>query len=168
MRLFRKAPNEYGPFVEYHEDDDPRNPILIDGRANNKIRQRYVLYKLYENGAITYDEYQEYLNTPIIYTDSEEYLREHPEDAVEQLEDEQKVYSWMIDAIYYEAANFLMEELNIEDQLEAINRINSGGYKIYSRVDERMQEYVEEKFLNLDNIVPSDSVRKWDRYRRRR
>lgn len=156
-----KSPNEYGPFVEYHEDDDPRNPVLVDGRANNKIRQRYVLYKLYENGAITYNEYQEYLNTPIIYTDSEEYLREHPEDAVEQLEDEQKVYSWMIDAIYYEAADFLMEELNIDDELEAINRINSGGYKIYSRVDEKMQEYVEEKFLNLDNIVPSDSVRNW-------
>lgn len=156
-----KSPNEYGPFVEYREDDDPRNPVLIDGKANNKIRQRYVLYKLYENGAITYDEYQEYLNTPIIYTDSEEYMKAHPEDAVDQLVDEQKVYSWMIDAIYFEAADFLMEEFNIDSEIEAINRINSGGYKIYSRVDENMQEYVEEKFLSLDNLLYSDGVRKW-------
>ena len=51
-----KSPEDYGPFVIYRQDDnDPNSPIVVDGKANNKPRQEYVLYKLYENGFITYD-----------------------------------------------------------------------------------------------------------------
>lgn len=156
-----KDPEKYGPMQYYHEDEfNLKSPLVSDGRANNTVRQKYVLYKLYDNGAITYDDYQQYLNTPIIYTDSEEYLREHPEDAVEQLKEENEAYSWALDAIYFEAIDFFMEEMNIDFDT-ALKRINTGGYKIYSYVDNNMQNYVEEKFLNLDNFLSSDSVRKW-------
>ncbi len=155
-----KSPEEYGPFVEYHEDNDPRKPIVIDGRANNKSRQNYVLYKLYDNGAITYDEYQTYLNTKLIYTDSPEYLAAHPEETAEDLEKEESAYSWVVDAMYFEAADFFAEEFNISRQ-EAIERINRGGYKIYSSVDDKMQKYVEEKFLDLNNLMDPNSVIQW-------
>ncbi len=156
-----KDPEKYGPMQYYHEDDlNLKSPLISDGRANNKTRQKYVLYKLYENGAISYDDYQEYLNTPIIYTDSEEYLKAHPEDAAEALEQEQKAYSWALDAIYFEAADFFMKEMNIDFDT-ALKRINTGGYKIYSYIDNNMQKYVEEKFLSLDNFLSSDGVRKW-------
>ncbi|MBP5581731.1 MAG: transglycosylase domain-containing protein [Ruminococcus sp.] len=34
-----KSPEEYGPFVIYHKDDNPKEPVVVDGRANNKPRQ---------------------------------------------------------------------------------------------------------------------------------
>ena len=156
-----KSPEEYGPFQWYHEDDDPRKPLIVDGRANNRERQKYVLYKLYDNGAITYDEYQEYLNTPIIYTDSEEYLKEHPEDSAEQLAKEQQAYSWALDAIYYEAADYIMEQFNLDSRDDAIKRINKGGYKIYSKIDDKMQSYVEEQFKDVNNLIDTDYLRRW-------
>ncbi|MBD5159949.1 MAG: hypothetical protein HDT23_06900 [Ruminococcus sp.] len=152
-----KSPEYYGPFVETYNDN---NRLIVDGKANNRERQRYVLYQMYKNGAITFDEYQKYLSTKLVYTDSEEYLRLHPEDRAEELEQEQTAYSWVVDAMYYEVADFLMNEYNI-DQSEAIRRINKGGYKIYSTVDDTMQKYVEEKFLDLGNLLSVDSVRRW-------
>ena len=47
-----KSPQYYGPFVETYDDD---GNLIVDGRANNKERQQYVLWQLYKNGAITYD-----------------------------------------------------------------------------------------------------------------
>lgn len=152
-----KSPEYYGPFVETYNEN---NRLIVDGRSNNKERQRYVLYQMYKNGAITFDEYQKYLSTKLVYTDSDEYLRLHPEDRAEELEQEQTAYSWVVDAMYYEVADVLMSEYNI-DQSEAIKRINKGGYKIYSTVDDTMQKYVEEKFLELGNLVNVDSVRRW-------
>ena len=152
-----KSPQFYGPFVETYDDD---GNLIVDGRANNKERQHYVLGQLYKNGAITFDEYQEYINTKLIYTDSPEYLRLHPEDSAKEMEEEQKAYSWVVDAMYYEVSDFFCNEYNI-DQQEAFRRINKGGYKIYSTVDDDMQKYVEERFLDLGNLVYVDSVRRW-------
>lgn len=152
-----KSPEYYGPFVETYNEN---NRVVVDGKANNKERQRYVLYQMYKNGAITFDEYQKYLSTKLVYTDSEEYLRLHPEDKAEEMEQEQKAYSWVVDAMYYEVADFMMNEYNI-DENQAYSRINKGGYKIYSTVDDTMQKYVEEKFLDLGNLVNVDSVRRW-------
>lgn len=153
-----KSPNTYGPFVETY--DDETNELIVDGRANNKERQQYVLWQIYKNGAITYDEYQQYLNEKLIYTDSAEYLDAHPEDAAQELENEMDANSWVVDAMYYETEDYLMELYNI-DRSEARKRINKGGYKIYSTVDMEMQEYIEEKFSDLSNIMNVDSVRKW-------
>jgi len=152
-----KSPQFYGPFVETYNEN---NRLIVDGKSNNKERQRYVLFQMYKNGAITFDEYQKYLSTKLVYTDSEEYLRLHPEDLAEEMEQEQKAYSWVVDAMYYEVADFMMQEYNI-DENQAYARINKGGYKIYSTVDDTMQKYVEEKFLDLGNLVNVDSVRRW-------
>lgn len=153
-----QSPNFYGPFMATENDEG--RPI-VDGKANNRVRQEYVLYKMYTNGAITYDEYQNYLNTPILYTDSPEYLASHPEATAEELEQEQSASSWVVDAMYYEAADFIMEQYNLSDQTEAIRKINKGGYRIYSCVDDKMQKYIEEKFLDINNIYSADSLRRW-------
>ncbi|MBO5572524.1 MAG: transglycosylase domain-containing protein [Ruminococcus sp.] len=152
-----KSPEYYGPFVEYYDD---QNRMTVDGRANNKSRKEYVLYKLYENGAISYDEYQKYLNVELVYTDSEEYLASHPEELASDLEEEQKAYSWVVDAMYYEVADYFKKQYNI-DQQEAIKRINKGGYKIYSCIDEKMQSYIEERFLDPTNLISTDATRRW-------
>lgn len=152
-----QSPNYYGPFVKTEDAD---GNIVVDGRANNKTRQEYVLWQIYKNGAITYDEYQEYLDTELIYTDSPEYKALHPEIDLQEVENEQNAYTWEIDAMMFEAAGYLMELYNIEED-EAIARINKGGYRIYSTVDKKMQNYIEDKFLDINNIIPDYTVRKW-------
>ncbi len=153
-----KSPNFYGPDVKKY--DEETGELIVDGRANNKERQQYVLWQIYKNGAITYDEYQQFLDEKLIYTDSEEYLKLHPEEAAQDLIDEHEAYSWVVDAMYYEAADYLCDLYNIT-RSDAYKRINSGGYKIYATVDLEMQEYVEKQFLDLNNLMNVDSVRKW-------
>lgn len=148
-----KSPEFYGPFVEYYNGNE------TDGKANNKTRQEYVLWQMYKNGGITYDEYQEYLVTDLLYTDSPEYRKLHPELDYQEEESKQNAYTWEVDAMMYEAAGYLMEMYNIDEQ-EAINRINKGGYRIYSTVDKPMQNYIEEKFSNINNIISEGWVRK--------
>lgn len=152
-----KSPEFYGPFVEYYDENDN---LKTDGKANNKIRQEYVLWQMYKNGGITYDEYQEYLVTDLLYTDSPEYRKLHPELDLQEEETKQNAYTWEVDAMMYEAAGYLMEMYNIDEQ-EAINRINKGGYRIYSTVDKPMQNYIEEKFSNINNIVSEGWVKRW-------
>ncbi len=152
-----KSPEFYGPFVEYYDENDN---LKTDGKANNKVRQEYVLWQMYKNGGITYDEYQEYLVTDLLYTDSPEYRKLHPELDYQEEESKQNAYTWEVDAMMYEAAGYLMEMYNIDEQ-EAINRINKGGYRIYSTLDKRMQNYIEDKFSNINNIISEGTVRKW-------
>ena len=54
-----------------------------------------------------------------------------------------------------------MKEYDIDDQDEAIKRINKGGYKIYSKIDDKMQSYVEEKFKDPNNLIATDNLRRW-------
>lgn len=151
-----KSPEEYGPYTEYTDV----NGKLVQGRAVNRDRQKYVLYKLYDNGAISFDEYQEYLNTPLVYRDSDEYKALHPEEDAEELEETEKAYSWEVDAVYHELIAYFTKEYDI-DENEALSRINRGGYKVYTTIDRKMQAYVTEKFLDLNNLVNVDSVRRW-------
>ncbi|WP_024861816.1 transglycosylase domain-containing protein [Ruminococcus flavefaciens] len=156
-----KSPEDYGPFAYYHQDDDLTKPLVSDGRANNKPRQEYVLYKLYENGAITYDEYQEYIKTPLIYTDDPEYLAAHPELTAEEEIEKQKQNTWILDAAYFEAMRIIQEKYNLVDEWDALEKINKGGFKIYTTYDEKMQEYVENRLLDINNMVGESYVKKW-------
>ena len=151
-----KSPEEYGPYTEYVNKYGEK----VSGRDVNRERQKYVLRKLYENGAITYDEYQEYRNTPIIYADTDEYKALHPETTAQELIDTEKAQTWEVDAIYREFIQFMEDEYDI-DEYEAIKRINKGGYKVYTTIDHQMQDYVTEKFLDLNNIVDSGYVTKF-------
>lgn len=152
-----QSPEYYGPFVETYDEN---NDQVVDGHANNRIRQEYVLWQMYKNGALTYDEYQAALDEKILFTDSEEYKKLHPEVDLQQMKDEQTAFTWEMDALMYEAAGYVMEMYNC-DQQAAINRINKGGYRIYSTIDPKMQNYVEERMSDLSNLCDPNWVRKW-------
>lgn len=152
-----QSPEYYGPFVETYDEDDNQ---IVDGHANNRTRQEYVLWQMYKNGALTYDEYQAALDEEIIFTDSPEYKKLHPEVDLQQMKEEQTAYTWEMDALMFEAASYVMEMYNC-DQQDAINRINRGGYRIYSTIDPKMQTYVENRMLDLGNLCDPNWVRKW-------
>jgi len=147
-----KSPEEYGPFTDYVNKYGER----VSGRDVNRERQKYVLKKLYDNGAITYDQYQEYRSTPIVYADSDEYKALHPEVTAQELIDEEKAYTWEVDSIYREFIAYMMKQYDI-DEYEAIKRINKGGYKVYTTIDHEMQDYITEKFLDINNLVDYSS-----------
>ena len=45
-----------------------------------------------------------------------------------------------------------MEEFELDSQQDAINEINKGGYKVYTTIDRKMQDYVVEKFKDANNL----------------
>lgn len=153
-----KSPETMNPFAGY--TDDETGEWVESGKKKNRTRQEYVLWQMYENGALTYDEYQAALNEKLIFTDSEEYKAAHPETNKEEEKDPDEPTSWIIDAALYEVADYLMDRFNLTQQ-QAISRINHGGYQIYTTVNADMQEYVEKKYLDLNNLVDSSRVVKY-------
>ena len=154
-----KSPETLNPFAGY--EDEETGEWVNTGKEANRDRQETVLYHMYNNGAISYDQYKEALDEKLIFTDSEEYKKEHPEASADDMMDEQKATSWVVDTALREYAAVLMDEYGIDEE-EAIKRINSGGYQIYTTVDLDMQKYVEEKYLDLSNLMDPDSNYSWD------
>lgn len=153
-----KSPETMNPFAGY--TDDQTGEWVNTGHEKNRNRQKYVLWQMYTNGAITYDQYQQALNEKLIFTDSDEYKAAHPDADKEKTQDGSAATSWIVDAALYEVADYLKDQFNLTTD-QAISRINRGGYQIYTTVNLDMQKYVEQKYLDLNNLVSSDRVAKW-------
>ena len=145
-----QSPEVLNPFAGYR--DDLTGKWVNTGRDRNRERQTYVLWQMYEHGAISYDEYQEALNEHIIYTDTDEYKELHPELEAKDYDYNQKATSWVVDAAILEVEDYLMDTYSLNRE-EALDKLNTGGYQIYVTIDKEMQEYVEEKYLKLSNII---------------
>ncbi len=152
-----KSPETLNPFAGY--TDDVTGEWVNTGKEKNRKRQEYVLWQMYDNGALTYDEYQSALHEKLIFTDSEEYKAAHPEPEKNKEETEGPT-SWIVDAALYEVAGYLSDQFNLTTE-QAISRINHGGYQIYTTVNQDMQTYVEEKYRDLNNLVDESRVAKW-------
>lgn len=154
-----KSPETLNPFAGY--EDEETGEWVNTGKEANRDRQENVLLHMYTNGAISYDQYQAALDEELIFTDSEEYKKAHSEADADKMADEQKATSWVVDTALREYAAVLMDEYGIDED-EAIARINNGGYQIYTTVDLKMQDYVEEKYLDLSNLMDPDSNYAYD------
>ena len=152
-----KSPETLNPFAGYEDDN---GKWVNTGKEANRDRQENVLAHMYSNGVISYDQYQDALNEKLIFTDSDEYKEAHPEAEADDLLNEQKATDWVVDTALREYAAVLMDQYGIEED-EAIRRINSGGYQIYTTVDWDMQKYVEEKYKDLNNLMDADSNSTW-------
>lgn len=136
----------------------PKSPSLLNPFADekaNKKRQEYVLRKMYDNGAITYDEYEQALNEKLIFTNSDNYTPLEGENDQKEIDDydSSKATTWVVDTAINEFADYLSKNYNLTNK-EAISRINSGGYQIYTTVDLDMQNYVEKRYQSISNLMP--------------
>ena len=127
------------------------------GREMNRDRMEYILYRMYYNGCITFDEYQQALNEHLIFTDTDEYKALHPEEEPKTDENgaaitEENNTSWTVDQALREYAGVIMEEKGVTFQ-RALTIINNGGYQIYLTTNREMQAYVEEKFSDMNNLL---------------
>ncbi|MBR6762041.1 MAG: transglycosylase domain-containing protein [Oscillospiraceae bacterium] len=155
-----QSPEVNNPFAGHYEMAENkvtgttyRTDVWVNtGREINRARMEYILFQMYDNGAITYDEYQEALAEELLFTDTEEYKALHPELEEEEQEEKEEYTSWVVDAALNEFAEYLMEERGVSEQ-RAFAIINSGGFQIYTTVDVEMQNYVEEKYSDLNNLL---------------
>ena len=162
-----QSPEKNNPFAGYNTTE--KNEVtgtyyytdtkINTGREENRKRMEYILKQMYSNGAITFDEYQEALTEHLVFTDTDEYLLAHPElqkiaedGTITLKEDEQESTTWVIDEALNEFASVLMQERGISKE-RAMTLINRGGYDIYLTVDREMQDYIEEKYADLDNLL---------------
>lgn len=77
----------------------------------------------------------------------------------------QHIYSWFVDAVIMDFASYLAEQdgkvwedLAKEDQDLYLERIQKGGYHIYTTLDMDVQRQVDEIYQNLDNIPSTNSA----------
>ncbi|MCC8069377.1 MAG: transglycosylase domain-containing protein [Ruminococcus sp.] len=143
----------------------PKDPFLynpIDNPEENKTRQEYVLSKMFENGVISPEQYEEALNEELIFTNSDEFKELYPdfklfdeEEEIEYDEDGNPIESitpYYVDAAIYEVRDWIAEEEGISQE-DALSKFNKGGYTLYLTIDLDMQAYVDEKYLDRDNFL---------------
>lgn len=153
-----KSPETLNPFAGY--TDDATGEWVNTGKEKNRSRQQYVLWQMYDNGALTYDEYEKALHEKLVFTDSDEYKAAHPDADKQQIADSSTATSWIVDAAIYEVASYLEDKFNLTQE-QAVARINDGGYQIYTTANLDMQEYVEQRYADINNLVESSRVAKW-------
>ncbi|WP_044974576.1 transglycosylase domain-containing protein [Ruminococcus sp. HUN007] len=130
-----KAPNEYNPVEEFEA---------------NKERKEICLYKMFELGVISAEEYEEAMNEEILLTTMPEFQKTHKSykkltESDEEFENP-AVLSWPLETALNEIGDYLKEKNNLESRQQGLEMFNSGGYKLYLSTDREMQEYLDEKY----------------------
>ena len=120
------------------------NPILHP-KANAKRRKR-VLNSMLEQGYITQEEYDE-ARADKVYARIQE---------TDTQTGAASIYSYYTDAMIEQIEEDLMNELGYSSS-QAYNAIYSGGLRIYSVQDERIQQICDEEFANPANF-PIDTL----------
>ena len=115
------------------------NPILHP--EENQQRRQVVLTYMQEQGYITEAEKSEALSTEV-----------YQEISVQnELYEESSVYSYYEDALIHQVLELLMEEKGYSSE-QAYRAVFSGGLRIYSAQDSRIQEICDEEFLREENF----------------
>ena len=117
------------------------NPLLHP--ENNRERMLYCLKQMNKNGALTDAEYKEACEYELIFTNSDKYVPTEENVVVE----EEKINSFYVDYVIQSVRDDLMAKENITRQ-EAIDRIYYGGLKIYAAVDLKVQQELEDVYVN--------------------
>jgi penicillin-binding protein 1A len=121
-----KSPSEYDPY--YHQDEA-------------KARRNTVLEVMRDTGIITGKQYNQYINEPFSYVDKMIKTYGGPQNAVAALDDYR----------YPSFVDYVVNELETTDQLTE-DQIYSGGLKIYTTVDPKIQAAAEAAFRDPANF----------------
>lgn len=125
------------------------NPSLYDPyisentRRNNKTRQETILWEMYDQGYIDYDQYVAAKNEELVFQRSADSDRPTV------------IYSYYVDTVIRDVIADLSEEKGIS-RSSAEHLLYNGGYKIYSCIDMDVQNVVDNLYQNPSNL-PSPS-----------
>lgn len=121
------------------------NPSLYDpyisdaAMERNKKRQETILWEMYDQGYITYDEY--------VAAKNEELHFQRATDTVRTT----TVNTYYVDTIIRDVIADLVAEKGISEAT-ATHLLYNGGYRIYSCLDPRIQSIVDNKYQNPYNM----------------
>lgn len=115
---------------------------------NNKVRQELCLGMMLDQGIITEEEYDEAVAYELIFTNDERYIAEHKE-SVEKATDNE-IQSYYVDYVISSVISDLKEQGY--SNYEANKMIYSGGLRIYSAVDTRVQNILEDVYVHRTNF----------------
>lgn len=126
------------------------NPLIYP--ENNKKRRNIILAEMYDQEIITAEEYeqakQESENMTFVGFQS-------PSDEDDEDEDDENIQNWYEDQIVFDLRRDLAQYYNISEGA-ASEKIYTEGLKIYSAMDESMQNYIEQAALNMDKSSDPD------------
>lgn len=121
-----KAPGAYDPFV--HPE-------------NNKQRQEHILGEMLDQGLITQKEHDGAVAEKLNFQKDIAYERIYP------------VYSYFVDYVIECVIRDLRDKYGYSAEY-AQQMVNSGGLRIYSTVDERVQDIVTKYYSSSENFPP--------------
>ena len=128
-------PSRYNPYINPEE---------------NRERQRIILYQMLDQGYITQAEYDEAIAQELVFTDGSD----------EAEEAANSYFSYFEDQVINEVVTDLMEKTGYEYQ-QALQMLQTGGYKIYATIDPEVQQAVDTIYQNLNNIPKRQAVSSW-------
>lgn len=120
------------------------NPIKNPENALNK--RNVVLKKMNELGMITEDEYTEASGTDLGISDTHKERRS-------------KVYSYFVDQVINDVISDLQTQKGYSEEF-ATQQVYNGGLKIYTTMDNEIQEKTESVFENEANFPSSSAAKK--------
>lgn len=122
---------------------------------NNKVRQEYCLKSMLEQGVITKEQYEEAVNYELIFTNSEKYV-EAQDNNIKDSAMDNEIQSYYVDYVI----STVISDLKAAgySHYEATKMIYSGGLRIYSAVDTRVQDILEDVYVQRTNF-PSERVK---------
>ncbi len=163
------------------------NPSLFDPYIrpeNNRERQMIVLSQLHEQGYISKEEYDGAKAQEMVFHsnfgEDEEVYRcaecgfeggrdkfvENEEEkrwycpqcnAPTGIAPEQECYSYFTDTVYRDVLNDLMEQYGYSERV-AVQKLTTGGYKIYATIDMEVQRQADKIYEDLSNVPSTASA----------
>ena len=125
-----------------------KNPTKYNPATNPEElikRRNHVLYEMYTQGYITEAEFNAAKAETVTLTEKT---------CTTENATRSSSNSWFTDALYTQLLSQLQEDLNYTAD-EAKELIFSGGLRIYSTVDPKVQEGVEKTMYNEDDLIPA-------------
>ncbi len=113
------------------------NPFSTKGKVSNQERREYILYEMLQQQRITQEEYDTALKESSTMTFKKE----------EAMQQQNSTQSYFVDNLIEEVIQDLIDRKGMtRSQAEA--KLYSGGYRIYSTVNPKIQKILEDKFLD--------------------
>lgn len=123
------------------------NPV--ESISDNKIRQKYTLDHMLENGAISEQEYDQAINEELNVVGNFDYSSAT---VYEEENEDQGPMSYFMDAAMDESTEILSSNYGIS-QAEASDDLYGGGYQVYLTIDTDMQQKVEKQMQTASNFT---------------
>lgn len=124
-----KNPSRYDPYIS---------------RDNNKDRRNTILYEMYDQEYITYSEYQAAVDEELVLKHSDEE------------ESTMIINSYYVETVMEDVTSDLMEYKGI-DRATANHLLHNGGLQIYSCIDMRIQNIMDNIYKDPNNFPTNKS-----------